>query len=66
MIILRKYLAREIYAATLLVLVAFLMLFAFFDLINESTIWARATIVCSMYCCSCCCLCPGMCTNSLQ
>jgi lipopolysaccharide export system permease protein len=34
-IILRKYLAREIYAATLLVLVAFLMLFAFFDLINE-------------------------------
>ena len=35
MIILRKYLAREIHAATLLVLVAFLMLFAFFDLINE-------------------------------
>ena len=35
MIILRKYIAREIYAATLLVLVAFLMLFAFFDLINE-------------------------------
>jgi len=35
LIILRKYLAREIYAATLLVLVAFLMLFAFFDLINE-------------------------------
>ena len=35
MIILRKYFAREIYAATLLVLVAFLMLFAFFDLINE-------------------------------
>lgn len=35
MIILRKYLAREIYAATLLVLAAFLMLFAFFDLINE-------------------------------
>lgn len=35
MIILRKYLAREIYAATLLVMVAFLMLFAFFDLINE-------------------------------
>ena len=35
MIILRKYLAREIYTATLLVLVAFLMLFAFFDLINE-------------------------------
>ena len=35
MIVLRKYLAREIYAATLLVLVAFLMLFAFFDLINE-------------------------------
>ena len=33
--ILRKYLAREIYAATLLVLIAFLMLFAFFDLINE-------------------------------
>ncbi len=33
--ILRRYLAREIYAATLLVLVAFLMLFAFFDLINE-------------------------------
>jgi lipopolysaccharide export system permease protein len=35
LIILRKYLAREIYAATLLVLVAFLLLFAFFDLINE-------------------------------
>ncbi len=35
MIVLRKYIAREIYAATLLVLVAFLMLFAFFDLINE-------------------------------
>ncbi|MEK7435749.1 MAG: LPS export ABC transporter permease LptG [Pseudomonadota bacterium] len=35
MIVLRKYLARETYAATLLVLVAFLMLFAFFDLINE-------------------------------
>jgi len=35
LIILRKYLAREIYAATALVLVAFLMLFAFFDLINE-------------------------------
>ena len=35
MSILRRYLAREIYAATLLVLVAFLMLFAFFDLINE-------------------------------
>jgi len=31
----RRYLAREIYSATLLVLVAFLMLFAFFDLINE-------------------------------
>ena len=30
-----RYLAREIYAATLLVLVAFLMLFAFFDLIHE-------------------------------
>ena len=35
LIILRKYLAREIYAATLLVMIAFLMLFAFFDLINE-------------------------------
>jgi len=35
LIILRKYFAREIYAASLLVLVAFLMLFAFFDLINE-------------------------------
>lgn len=35
MIILRKYVAREIYVATLLVLIAFLMLFAFFDLINE-------------------------------
>ena len=30
-----RYLAREIYAATVLVLVAFLMLFAFFDLIHE-------------------------------
>jgi lipopolysaccharide export system permease protein len=35
MSILRRYLAREIYAACLLVLAAFLMLFAFFDLINE-------------------------------
>jgi lipopolysaccharide export system permease protein len=32
---LRKYLAREIYAATAFVFVAFLGLFAFFDLINE-------------------------------
>jgi lipopolysaccharide export system permease protein len=32
---LRGYLAREIYAATLFVFVAFLALFAFFDLINE-------------------------------
>jgi len=30
-----RYLAREIYAATALVLMAFLMLFAFFDLIHE-------------------------------
>lgn len=30
-----RYLAREIYAATALVLAAFLMLFAFFDLIHE-------------------------------
>lgn len=33
--ILRRYLAREIYSATALVLVAFLGLFAFFDLIHE-------------------------------
>jgi len=32
---LRRYLAREIYAAILFVFVAFLSLFAFFDLINE-------------------------------
>ncbi|MGB7541225.1 MAG: LptF/LptG family permease, partial [Burkholderiales bacterium] len=32
---LRNYLAREIYGATLFVFVAFLALFAFFDLINE-------------------------------
>jgi lipopolysaccharide export system permease protein len=32
---LRRYLTREIYAATLFVAVAFLALFAFFDLINE-------------------------------
>src|SRR5262245_61751379 len=32
---LRAYLAREIYAATLFVFVAFLALFAFFDMINE-------------------------------
>ncbi|MBP9714196.1 MAG: LptF/LptG family permease, partial [Sterolibacterium sp.] len=30
-----RYLAREIYAGTALVLVAFLMLFAFFDLVHE-------------------------------
>ncbi|ENO86298.1 LPS export ABC transporter permease LptG [Thauera linaloolentis] len=35
MSILFRYLAREIYAATALVLVAFLGLFAFFDFINE-------------------------------
>ena len=34
---LRAYLAREIYAATLFVFVAFLALFAFFDMINELT-----------------------------
>jgi lipopolysaccharide export system permease protein len=34
---LRSYLAREIYGATLFVFVAFLALFAFFDLINELT-----------------------------
>jgi lipopolysaccharide export system permease protein len=33
--VIRRYLAREIYAATSLVLVAFLGLFAFFDLIHE-------------------------------
>ncbi len=33
--ILRRYLAREIYSATALVLLAFLGLFAFFDLIHE-------------------------------
>ncbi|HEX4325839.1 MAG TPA: LPS export ABC transporter permease LptG [Burkholderiales bacterium] len=33
--IIRRYLAREIYASTTLVLVAFLGLFAFFDLIHE-------------------------------
>ena len=30
-----RYLAREIYASTAMVLAAFLMLFAFFDLIDE-------------------------------
>src|SRR3954463_2368070 len=35
MVILRRYLAREIYGGTLFVFVAFLALFAFFDLINE-------------------------------
>ncbi|MGB5082435.1 MAG: LPS export ABC transporter permease LptG [Burkholderiales bacterium] len=34
---LRRYLAREIYGATLFVFAAFLALFAFFDLINELT-----------------------------
>lgn len=33
--VIRRYFAREIYAATLLVLAAFLALFAFFDLIHE-------------------------------
>lgn len=32
---LRRYLAREIYRATAIVMVAFLALFAFFDLVNE-------------------------------
>jgi len=35
MITIRRYLAREIYGATLFVFVAFLALFAFFDLIHE-------------------------------
>ena len=35
MIVLRRYLAREVYAATAFVFVGFLVLFAFFDLINE-------------------------------
>ncbi len=35
MLTVRRYLAREIYAATLFVFVSFLALFAFFDLINE-------------------------------
>jgi len=35
MSVIRKYLAAEIYAATLFVFMAFLALFAFFDLINE-------------------------------
>ena len=32
---LRRYLGREILAATALILLAFLLLFAFFDLIQE-------------------------------
>jgi lipopolysaccharide export system permease protein len=35
MIILRRYIAREVYVSTAFVLVGFLALFAFFDLINE-------------------------------
>ncbi len=35
MLTIRRYLAREIYAATVFVFVAFLALFAFFDLIHE-------------------------------
>jgi lipopolysaccharide export system permease protein len=35
MVTIRRYLAREIYGATLFVFVAFLALFAFFDLIHE-------------------------------
>ncbi len=35
MLTIRRYLAREIYGATLFVFVAFLVLFAFFDLIHE-------------------------------
>jgi lipopolysaccharide export system permease protein len=35
MIILRRYLAREVYVSTAFVFVGFLALFAFFDLINE-------------------------------
>lgn len=40
---LRRYLAREIYLATAFVLVAFLGLFAFFDLINELRDVGKAT-----------------------
>ena len=36
----QRYLAKEIYSAVTLVLVAFLMLFAFFDFINElQSLW---------------------------
>ncbi|HEY4372724.1 MAG TPA: LPS export ABC transporter permease LptG [Burkholderiales bacterium] len=35
MTVIRRYLAREIYSSTILVLAAFLALFAFFDLIHE-------------------------------
>ena len=35
MLTIRRYLAREIYGATLFVFIAFLALFAFFDLIHE-------------------------------
>ncbi len=35
LLVFERYLAREIYAATALVLMAFLALFAFFDLVHE-------------------------------
>jgi lipopolysaccharide export system permease protein len=41
--ILRRYLAREIYQATAFVLVAFLALFAFFDLVSELRDVGRST-----------------------
>lgn len=40
--VLLRYLSREIFASTALVLVAFLGLFAFFDFINELEDVARA------------------------
>jgi len=51
---LERYFARQIYGAVLFVLIGFLALFGFFDLIHELGDLATATTTCGRSSCSCC------------
>jgi len=51
---LRRYLVREIMAATALVFVALLMLFAFFDLVDQIGDWGRGATACAISWYLCC------------
>ena len=53
---LRNYIAREVAMATLLVFVALLLLFAFFDLVEQIRISGVAVTSCVTSCSMCCCL----------